>query len=120
MATITWPAGLPDFNKSLLDEFKEKPGTTAIRTEMEAGPDKMRRRGTAVVDEIDVGFVLSASQVTTLDDFYIFGTKMGSLRFDIIHPRTGNTVKARFLKRPEYEKKALDVWRVEFTIEVLP
>ena len=120
MATITWPASLPPFEETLLKGNKEKPGTTAIRTQMEVGPDKVRRRGTAAVDELNTGYVMTAAQVTALDDFFAATTKSGALRFDATHPRTGNTVEVRFLKRPEYEKEAPDVWRVKFSVEVLP
>jgi len=120
MANIVWPTSLPAFEEPLLSSYNEKPGTTTVRTEMEVGPAKIRKRTTAEVDRFEVAYIMTGSQVATFDGFYDSTTAQGALRFDATHPRTGNTVEVRFRDRPQFKKSAPDVWRVSFPVEVMP
>jgi len=91
-----------------------------VRTEMDAGPAKLRRRFTAGVRKFQVPLVLSDAQVQALDNFFVTDTAGGSLRFDYMHPRTGAVIKCRFVAPPEYDLVAPSKWRATLSLEVLP
>ncbi len=114
----TWPDTLP--SAPLLENFQELPPETAIRTDMDTGPAKVRQRTTAAVGTLAVSYLLSKAQTTTLDAFYqttLFG---GSGAFDYTHPRTGDTVSCRFVNPPEYAPANGNYFKVTLTLEVLP
>ena len=118
MASATWPSDLPDV--PLVRGYEESPPDLALRTEMDTGPDKTRRRTTAGPREFAVQFRLTPAQLTTLDTFFVDTLKSGTLRFDFTHPRTGNTFEFRFVGPPSY--RALDSarYRVQATLELMP
>lgn len=94
MASATWPSSLPQ--TPLTDGYGESQQPNKIRTPMEIGPAKQRKRYTKDVDKIDATFEMDDSQVETFLDFYENTISAGVDKFDIDHPRTGNTVEARF------------------------
>lgn len=63
----TWPSTLPipSFNGYGLQS-----GDDTIRTDMESGAARVRRRSTSSPDELTLRFVLSASQMATFRDFW--------------------------------------------------
>ena len=118
MADIVWDASLP--TEPLLDSWDETLAENRIRTQMEVGPPKIRRRSTASVKQYGVVFALTAAQVATLDDFYTSDTYNGSLAFEWTNPRTGATEDFRFLTPPKIVKRGPDSFRASFQLEVLP
>ena len=94
-----WPETLP---LPLQDGYKESPPNTTLRTAMDAGPDKVRRRYTAKPRNITIKYHMTKAQIETLDTFYVTTTLSGSLWFDWTHPRTGNACSARFINEPDY------------------
>lgn len=118
MASISWPGNVPD--KPLIDGFSERPGTTTVRTQMDVGPDKLRRRTTAAVSTLTMRMLMTKTEVGNLETFYDGTTAQGSLRFDFVHPRTGSTVEARFVERPRWQIRTDDDYEVQIKLEVLP
>ncbi len=112
-----WPGILPAV--PLLGHRETAPDMV-VRTEMDAGPAKLRRRFTAGVRKFQVPLVLSDAQVQALDNFFVTDTAGGSLRFDYMHPRTGAVIKCRFVAPPEYDLVAPSKWRATLSLEVLP
>lgn len=114
----TWPAGLPQ--RPLADGFTESPVSAVIRTEMDVGPAKMRRRYTAEVRVYNMGLLLTTAQVATLQTFYE-STLAGVDPFDWVDHRTGAAASYRFRSPPSYfEAGAPDYWRTTLDLEVLP
>jgi len=113
-----WPDTLPA--SPLLDSFREKVPDFVIRTSMEQGPAKLRRRTTAAVRLLFVSYMMSKDQVTALEAFYLTTLQGGSLFFDFTHPRTETTVSCRFVKPPEYGSGNGNFFRVTIELEVLP
>lgn len=111
----TWPSGLCP----LINTFKESPPDNAIRTEMDRGPAKMRRRTTANVRPVAFSMFLKPAQVQTLDDFYMNDTFSGVEPFDFQHPRTKQYVKARFTAMPQYTNRSTG-YDVSIALEILP
>ncbi|MCK4945413.1 MAG: hypothetical protein KAS59_04040 [Alphaproteobacteria bacterium] len=114
----TWPDTLPV--SPLLDSFRETVSDSVIRTSMEQGPAKLRRRTTAAVRELFVSYLMSKDQVIALEAFYLTTLQGGSLSFDFTHPRIETTVSCRFVKPPEYGSGNGNFFKVTIELEVLP
>ncbi len=115
---VTWPNALSD--KPLVSGMSEVLEDTIIRTEMDQGPDKIRQRSTAGVRNLGIGFILDKEQITTLNEFYLFDLKGGSLSFLYSHPRDNSAINCRFLKPPEYSSINGNYYNVKIKLEVLP
>lgn len=118
MAAIDWPNNIPD--KPLVDSFAETPPRDVVRTQMDAGPAKMRPRSTSGVRNLNVTFMMNETELSNLDTFYETTTSQGTARFDFSHPRTGTTVEMRFVERPTYRLVSDDDYEVRVKFEVLP
>jgi len=114
----TWPETLPDH--PLKDELSEEPPDVLLRTGMDAGPAKVRRRFTAGVRPFAVKLRLTADQAADLDEFYVTTLQGGALRFDWVHPRTGDAAEFRFASRPKYAPGNGNSWSAAFGLELMP
>ena len=120
MAAYTWPAGLP---QNVRRDYSEQSGVLILSTPMDAGPAKMRNRGTKPTT-LAVGFYMSDAQILTLETF-IKSTIKGTARFDFPHPRTGATVEVRIVPDQDgvlYSASfnAPGEYTVDMTLEVMP
>ena len=113
-----WPSTLPQI--PLENGFSESPPDTTIRTKMDAGPAKIRRRFTANVRPISLSFILRKAQIATLDTFYTTTTLSGSAPFSWLSPRTSSPESFRFTAPPEYVKISGDFWAVSLKLEQMP
>lgn len=123
MANPTWPSTLPQ--KPLLSGLAEQTPNTAIRTSMETGPAKVRRRYTAGVRKFPVSFVLTAAQVATMDTFLQETIMSGALPFDWLHPRTGAAVSFRVIPESAdtlntFTPLGAGLWQTSLNLEVMP
>ena len=80
--SYTWPAGLPQIPQK---GYTEDKGFILIKTPMDSGPAKIRRRGKRP-DVLNVSFIMSTSDITTLQ-YFIEYTILGTARFAFPHPR---------------------------------
>lgn len=103
----------------LKGSFQESPPENAIRSSMDKGPDKVRRRTTANVRNIAFRLYLSPDNVQVLDNFFENLTFSGAIEFDYNHPRTGQAVKARFVQPPSYSDRSTG-YDVSVSLEILP
>lgn len=113
-----WPATLPA--APLLDGFKETPPDLALRTDMEQGPAKLRRRTTAGVARFSLSYFLTQAQTATLAAFYTDDTQGGTLPFGFSHPRTGGALQCRFVHPPQIFALGGTYFRAQMELEVLP
>lgn len=121
----TWPATLPrycDFNS-----YRETPVASVVRSQMDSGIAKTRRRFTALITLHDWSVVLSAAEVDTFVTFFRSGLANGSLSFDgFVHPRTGAAVTARVMNatytlQPDEPTPGAEArWRLTMQLEFLP
>jgi hypothetical protein len=114
----SWPDTLPAY--PLLDGFHETVPNTVIRTDMEQGPAKVRLRTTAAIRAMSLAYLMSKTQVTALETFYLATLQGGALLFDFMHPRSNATVSCRFVKPPEYATSNGNFFKVALELEVLP
>lgn len=108
----TWPAGIIINRKN----YKEKAPDRVIRSNMAVGPDKLRRRSSAAVRELDLTLTLTDALLDTFDDFYLAND---SIAFNFTDPRTSAAVEARFASVPEYSYRET-IWDVSVKLEILP
>jgi hypothetical protein len=113
----TWPATLP---APLINTFQEAMPDNLIRTQMDKGPAVVRRRTTANVKAIGYDMILTSSQMDDLDTFFNTTAASGVDAFTYTHPRTGDTVSARFASPPNVSDVNGIAWRVSVALEVLP
>lgn len=113
-----WPATLPQY--PLQEGFKETAPNTVTRTEMDAGPAKLRRRFTAAPRPFTLNLDLTETQAETLDAFYLTTLEGGSLSFDWLHPRTKQTATFRFLSPPDYTPSGGLYWTATVNLELMP
>ncbi|HZJ62351.1 MAG TPA: hypothetical protein VFD36_02440 [Kofleriaceae bacterium] len=115
-----WPASLPEI--PLVAGFSESPPNTLIRTQMDAGPARVRPRYTGGPRPMKAAISCTAAQVETFDVFLLTTLLQGSQKFDWVHPRTGIAKTFRFVIPPDptYVPEHKDRWTVSFQLEVMP
>lgn len=118
MAVATWPASLPP--KLDREEFEETFPETTLRTQMDIGPAKARRRFTAQVSPIRGSIVLTQDQAAALRAFYVDTVAGGASRFNWTHPRTGAPCEMRFTAAPKLVNLGGAVWKASLQLEVMP
>jgi hypothetical protein len=96
-----WPI-LPFPQKILHNSYTETLDDGHIRTQMDAGPAKIRKRSDANTDRFKGRIVLTSTQTEDMDTFYKTVLGNGSLSFEWLHQRTESTGTFRFIKAPSY------------------
>jgi hypothetical protein len=117
MPNPTWPGGLPQ--SPLLAATKEALADNVVRSPMDTGPAKVRRRATAGVRKMTLESLMTTAQVATLDTFFTTTLLDGSLPFDWTSPRTGATVTFMFTGPPDWGTAGAQ-WRVNLPLEIRP
>lgn len=117
MAAV-WPPSLPQV--PLAEAFDEQLPDVVLRTEMDAGPAKTRRRFAVGVGTLAVPMFLDEAQQVTFDDFYTNTLAGGALRFEFTHPRTRVTRELRTLNPVALPKRKPNLFRLQMQLEVLP
>lgn len=112
-----WPISLP---APALSSLQESPPDNSIRSSMDKGPAKVRRRSTANIRPLAFSLILTPAQTETLDDFYVDDCFSGAVAFDYTHPRTGVGCEARFVEPPKYNEREGAVYTVAIMLEILP
>lgn len=115
-----WPSTLPQKPNT---NYSETAGVIVLRTPVDAGPAKMRRRGKRS-ETLQLTFDMSTAQVETLDTF-IKETIRGTARFGFAHPRLGTTVEARIIPQQDGSMYTVgyilpEFWSISLQMEVLP
>jgi hypothetical protein len=116
-----WPVSLPQ--SPLVNGYDEQFPKMGLRSSMDAGPAKQRRRSTAAVTPISIRLALTNAQVETLLTFWKTDTGGGVLSFTWVHPRTGTAVTMRFIADQPPHPQPLDsedLYSVSFPLEILP
>lgn len=119
MTDINWPETLPPVLR--LEWLSDTLPQSVIRTQMETGPHKQRRRFTAAVEPLTGTLLLSADQTVIFDAFYRDALQMGALSFNWIHPRTLQSVEMRIIgNNPPKYSPAGGQYVLSLNLEVLP
>lgn len=120
--SVSWPATLPPM-RFIATEYNETAPDNRVVSEMDEGPAKMRRQGTAKPRRLAGTFLFTGPQLEIFEGFYQQDLEDGTLRFEHYRPRSNSLVEMRFVGDP-YEITVydvnLDTWRVDVEVEVLP
>ena len=114
----SWSTSLPQIPK--VEGYSETLGNVVVRTQMDAGPAKVRRRFTAGVETFKCSMILLASQATTFDAFFNTTIQGGALSFDWNHPRTQSTGVFRIVGQPTLTAVDGGAYQLDFDMEQLP
>jgi len=98
MAEIFWPDSLP--NGLLADGFTKQSQSNVIRTTMNAGAQKARRRYTAITKRYTGKQIFDAAELAVFDQFFHTVLADGVLRFNFEDPITRETAEFRFTAEP--------------------
>lgn len=118
MTTPVWPSSLPQ-NPQLIG-FQESGQGATVRTQMDAGPAKVRRRFTIEVRNISIALVMTTAQVATFESFWTSTISYGALAFDWSDFRTSAAQTYRIASRPAYAALGGGYWRVDLQLETVP
>lgn len=120
----TWPSTLPQALNA--DGYTETQQSGVVRSSMDAGPDFVRRRFSAVSTMLSGNMLLTDTQWSTLMTFFNSTLAGGSIEFDW-HPRgahlnSPSTVYSMRFTAPPARRPASahDLWQVELQLEILP
>lgn len=117
-----WPTSLPDISLALTETRQD----AAVRTPMDAGPMKMRRRFSAASRYVAGSVILDNTQRATFDTFFETTIEEGSLPFDMDDPRDGTTQEWRFTAPPSFVARkgngsnVVTLWVATLALEILP
>lgn len=116
----TWPADLPQ--RAMARGFQEKQPDLVVRTQMDVGPAKARRRATDGVTTFQMTLPpLTYAQAQSLVSFWKGACAGGALWFDWLHPRLETGARFRFVKPPVLTHiPGAALWDVSLELEMLP
>lgn len=105
-----------------LSGYSESLPNVSIRSQMDAGPDKVRRRASSGVRVIQGDLILTADELVDFKDFYNNDLLGGSLRFNWLDPADRvTTVEMRFTESPTFTPLiSSDYFKVNMKLEILP
>lgn len=114
----TWPTTLP---APLVAGYGVEPVDQTVRTEMEVGTARVRRRTAAQIDHVQVSYNLSDAQMATFRTWFYADLAGGSDSFSVSLwvGKTGATAAtAKFIGTPKWSMDGNHRWTVTGTLEV--
>lgn len=118
-----WPLAIPQ--RPLRNGYSDTAPNNLLRSDMETGPAKVRRRGNARPHVAQVTYIMSNEESAVFEEFAIVTLAGGSLAFDWWHPVLERYVRARLLTGEEglftrtYFSESLK-WQYAISIEYWP
>jgi len=123
MAVYRWPTSLPQ--KPLIDGYKRVVPNNLIRSSMDTGSDKVRKRGRFKPQEISATYVLTAVQRNALEAFVHDNIAEGAICFNWPHPELNKLVRARIKASQDGVLEfspygTTNRWQVTLKLEIWP
>ncbi|MDD9876530.1 MAG: hypothetical protein OXR84_03715 [Magnetovibrio sp.] len=114
---VSWPTTLP---LPTIEGYGVHPGEAILRTEMEAGPARQRRRFTQVPSRISVRWVLRRDQFALFEAWYRWHAREGGAWFeiDLLGGIGLSAHEARFTRQFEAALQPGNRWRVTSELEI--
>jgi len=117
MAIPTWPSTLPQ--ALLLSGYGQKAADVVLRTSMDTGPAKVRRRASAGVEDVEGGIIVTPTELGYLRTFHDTTLLNGALRFSWKDPVTKVSEELRFTTPPSWAAVE-GKYRVALSLEIMP
>ena len=119
MSIPAWEATLPQ--EVLVDGYSESMADNRLRTSMDVGPAKQRRRSAAGARPVTWSPKMTTAQLETFKTFYNSTLLNGTLRFSFTEPVDGATaIEMRFVDVPSWSAIEPGLYRVDMKLEILP
>jgi hypothetical protein len=112
----SWPGTLPDV---LASGYSEDMANLLLRSDMDTGPAKVRKRISYNTKPISASIVVNSTQVATFETFFYTTLLGGSLTWTATHPRTGASVDMRFNGVPKISSSD-SLYTISMNLEVMP
>ena len=110
-----WPITLPQ--KFEQEGFTDSEPDLFVKTEMDAGPPKLRRRFTVSHHPISGTMIMTAYQKAVFRTFY---RAYGSQKIVFPDPDSDGTINIIFTGIPEYISYSSTYWQVKLSMAVMP
>ena len=114
---IAWPETLP---LPTVEGYGIQPGDAILRTEMEAGPARQRRRFTQVPSRVSVRWIMRCDQFALFEAWYRWQAKEGGAWFEI--ELLGGlgllTQEARFTRQFQAQLLGGTLWEIRSELEI--
>lgn len=114
---IAWPETLP---LPTVEGYGIQPGDAILRTEMEAGPARQRRRFTHVPSRVSVRWIMRRDQFALFEAWYRWQAKEGGAWFEI--ELLGGlgllTQEARFTRQFQAQLLGGTLWEIRSELEI--
>jgi len=114
---ISWPATLP---LPTVQGYGIRPGEAILRTEMEAGPARQRKRFTQVPSRISVRWLMKREQFALFDAWYRWHAKEGGewFQIDLLGGIGLTSHEARFTRQFEAKLVGGVLWEIISELEI--
>ncbi len=110
-----WPVELPQ--RLLMDSFQQQFESNTLRTEMDVGAAKLRRRVKTGYRPLSGSVRMTKAQLSQFIDFYEFDIQGGALPFTWIDPIFETVETFRFREPPRWETYG-QYYRVGLELEI--
>ena len=114
---IAWPETLP---LPTVEGYGIQPGDAILRTEMEAGPARQRRRFTQVPSRVSVRWIIRRDQFALFEAWYRWQAKEGGAWFEIelLSGLGLLTQEARFTRQFQAQLLGGTLWEIRSELEI--
>lgn len=117
MTIAIWPVDLP---QDLLQRgYNQSSPDTILKSSVDVGPAKLRRRTTTAVEPVSGSLLLTEAQLGSIRTFYVNTLSGGSLRFTWKDPVTLVSKELRFTDAPKWAMQS-GWYAVQLSMEILP
>lgn len=112
----TWPLTLPQSPLISGFELIKRPNT--IRSDVDVGRAKVRRRYTKKMEDMQCSFLMTQEQWNIFDAFFETTLNGGVNTFNFTHPWTGETLELRSADAPKSKPASLYIM-VTWSLEIM-
>lgn len=112
----TFPANLQ--KKMIRSGYGIKPMDPVIRSDMEVGSPRTRRRTFARNDKVTFSLIVTEAELTQLRSFIDNDANGGAAWFDLALPGCEPADEAKLKAYPEIQRFSINCWKVDIEVEV--
>jgi hypothetical protein len=113
-----WPTTLPQLLEAA--GYARSAADVTLRTAMDAGPAKVRRRFSAGPQPVSGRITLTDAQLATFHAWFRDSLLGGALRFSWTDPDSQEPVEMRFTGPPTWTARDSNLYHLQLPLEILP
>lgn len=104
----------------LIAGYMQQGESNVIRSGVEVGPAKLRRRYTMPIRNVKASMKLTTDELRIFDTFFHSVLMSGVKRFLFADPVSGTQKEYRFIDPPVYSPISEEFWSIEMSLEMVP